>query len=415
MSSAKDLTIKFSDVKPTNLSFTKPEVNDRSNGQKVGYVRYINPNTDAEVTPFIQLPWITLSSYGIPRDDKWHTTDASRANIKLPLDDSNSEVNEFIKLLKEIDNHLGSDEMKQQLFGSASAKYMYAGLFRLPQLPDEDDDNKKPKTNLDDMKPYFRAKINTTFPDCNILTQVYKSTMEDNKRVRTLITDITTIDDLARHVTFLSKVRLIIRPVKIWATTKTTPTNPYLSYGLTFKVMKIEYEPSDKKGSYVSKEFLEGDAFVDGSDDESSKPVMRMNLSDDETSKPVVKQTKKPVKVEVDDSDDEPVQTKKTVKVEVESDDSDDEPVKPVKPVQTKKPIKVEVESDDSDDEPVKPVKPVQTKKPIKVEVESDDSDDEPVKPVKQTKKPIKVEVESDDSDDEPVKPTKVVKGKGKK
>ena len=387
--SVKDLTIKFTDFVPSNLSFTKLEINDRSKGQSISYVRYKNPKTDMDVSPFIQLPFIKLSTYGIPRIDDYHQDDSKRTYIKLPLDQSLDETREFSNLLKSIDEYLGSDDMKQQLFGTSSSKYRYVGLYR---VPDEDDKPKDNNKKVGPRYPYIKIKLNTTYPDNNVLTQVYKSVLdkETNKRDRTLITDITTIDDLAKHVSYLSNVRLIIRPVKLWSTTK-----PDKTYGLTFKVMKIEYEPSEKTNNY-SKAYLEAaDVFVDNSDEETQPQPQKVN-----------KQVLKSLEVSSDDSEDEPI-VSKVAKVAVskvavvDSDDSDDSDHKPQPPKQQPPKI-LEVSSDDSDDEPV--VKPV--KKPLKVEVESDD---EPV--VKPVRKPLKVEVESDDSDldEKPVRPVKPV------
>lgn len=392
--SAKDLTIKFTDFVPSNLSFTDLVPNDRSKGQGVGYVRYKNPKTDMDVSPFIQLPFIKLSTYGIPRIDDYHKDDSKRTYIKLPLDQSLEEVKNFSNLLKKIDEYLDTDEMRQKF--KLSDKYRYVGLYR---VPDEDDKPKDNNKKVGPRYPYIKIKLNTTYPDNNVLTQVYKSVLdkETNKRDRTLITDITTIDDLAKHVSYLSNVRLIIRPVKLWSTTK-----PDKTYGLTFKVMKIEYEPSEKTNNY-SKAYLEAaDVFVDNSDEETQPQPEKVN-----------KQVLKSLEVSSDDSEDEPIVSKvaklavskvavskvavSNVAVskvaEVDSDDSDVSDHKP----QPAKILKVSSDSsDDSDDKPVR--------KPLKVEVESDD---EPV--VKPVRKPLKVEVESDDSDldEKPVRPVK--------
>jgi hypothetical protein len=371
MSNPRDLTIKFNDFNASNLSFTKLEENDRSKGQKIAYVRYKNPKTNTDVSPYIQLPFIKLSTYGIPRIDEYHPDDSKRGYIKLPLDQSEDEVKQFSQTLKMLDDYLSSDEMREQLFGSMSSKYRYVGLFRVPDDEERTDKNKKPVSR----PPYIKVKLNTTYPDNQVLTQVYKSVMEEDKRVRTLITDITSIDDLTKHVSYLSKVRLIIRPVKLWSATK-----PDKTYGLTFKVMKIEYEPSERSSNNFSKEYLNADVFVDGSDEETPvKPLMKMDLSDDEkpvSSKPPLK---KPVEVaDNDSSDDEPVvkapPKKQTAKVvEVESDDSsDDEPVVKKQPARQ---VNIASDDDSSDDEPV--VKAPPKKQPAKVvEVESDDSDD---------------------------------------
>jgi hypothetical protein len=402
--SVKDLTIKFTDFVPSNLSFTDLVSNERSKGQGVGYVRYKNPKTDMDVSPFIQLPFIKLSTYGIPRIDDYHQDDSKRTYIKLPLDQSLEEVKNFSNLLKQIDEYLDTDEMRQKL--KLGSKYRYVGLYR---VPDEDEKPKNNNKKVGPRYPYIKIKLNTTYPDNHVLTQVYKSTLnkESNKRDRTLITDITTIDDLTKHASYLSNVRLIVRPVKLWSATK-----PDKTYGLTFKVMKIEYEPSEKTNNF-SKEYLaSSDVFVDNSDDETQQQQPQQQQPE-----PVKKHVPKTLEVNSDDSDDEPIVSKVaklTVSkvdvskvavskvAEVDSDDSDDEQVKPSKP---QPPKILEVSSDSSDSSDSEPVVK-KNQPPLKV---NDSDDDKQV--VKTVRKPLKVEVESDDSDldDKPVKTVKPV------
>ncbi len=395
---AKDLTINFTEFNPLGLVFTKLEENDRSKGQKIAYVRYQNPKTGSEVSPFIQAPWIKLNAYGIPRIDDYHLDDTKRCYIKVPVDLSLEESKKFGDVISQIDKYLDSKEMRQQLFGDNYNKYRYVSLLRIPDEEEKPKEGKKqyPKP------PYMKLKLDTTYPDCQVKTQVYKSVLNEGKRERTQITDITTIDDLTRHVSYLSNVRLIMRPVKLWSATK-----PDKTYGLTFKVIKIEYEPNNKTPSYT-KEYLESDVFVDD-DNETSNNTS--NNTDDEPTKPT-KPTKQP----------EPTKpAKKQVSSNSldSSDGSDDEPTIPTKPTKSTKQVVSDSDSSDDDDSPVHTV----TKQPAKrsVVVESDDSsDDEPVVPAKKptatvTKKQV-VDVESDDSsDDEPKVVVKTTKGKSKK
>ena len=373
----RDLTINFTEFNPLGLVFTKLEENDRSKGQKIAYVRYQNPKTGGEVSPFIQAPWIKLSAYGIPRIDDYHLDDTKRCYIKVPIDLSLEESKKFGDVISQIDKYLDSKEMRQQLFGDNYNKYRYVSLLRIPDEEEKPKEGKKqyPKP------PYMKLKLDTTYPDSQVKTQVYKSVLNEGKRERTQITDITTIDDLTRHVSYLSNVRLIMRPVKLWSATK-----PDKTYGLTFKVIKIEYEPNNKAPSYT-KQYLESDVFVDDDDDGSIQNNPVQNNKDD-ADEPTRQPVKKQVVVESDSSDDDKPTLAPTKKpVVVDSDDSsDDEPVvqakKPTPVAQTKK--QVVVDSDDSsDDEPVVQTKKATVAKKPVVDVESDDSsDDEPPKVV---------------------------------
>ncbi len=139
--SAKEMTTNFSDVDVSRLNFTDLEENQRSKGQKIAYPRYDHPQTGADSPLFIQFPWIALDSYGIPKLGEFYTDDTQRSFVKIPLDQSNSEIQQFSNMLKEIDAKLGSDEFKEKMFGAKASKYEYQPIFREPQ--EEDDSVKK--------------------------------------------------------------------------------------------------------------------------------------------------------------------------------------------------------------------------------------------------------------------------------
>ena len=49
---------------------------------------------------FIQSDWLQLTSYGVPKQDKFHTTEESRRFIQIPLVE-NEPFSNFIKYLDE--------------------------------------------------------------------------------------------------------------------------------------------------------------------------------------------------------------------------------------------------------------------------------------------------------------------------
>ena len=64
---------------------------------------------DKEQRLNIQTNWITLSHYGVPKSDKYHTTEESRRYIQIPLIDDT-----FTKFIQSLDNHFSSDNLKKQ-------------------------------------------------------------------------------------------------------------------------------------------------------------------------------------------------------------------------------------------------------------------------------------------------------------
>ena len=388
---SKDLTIKYTDVDVTRMSSTEIQDNDRSKGQRIAYLNYKDEKHGIDQPLIIQAPWIRIENYGVPKMGEYFKSDSDRAFVKIPLNDTIPESAEFIKMLMKLDELFSSKDFCLHLFGKKYDKYIngYVPIYRKPVVNDDednDDDSKKKLSKSTIPKyPYMKAKIDTDYNTGEVKTKLYRSEMIDNKRIRTELQDIKTIDDFAREVCWNSNIRIIMRFVKIWAQplTKKDPT-----WGVTFKIIKAEVEPPNK-GNSLYKDYMNSDAFLD-SDEEAHIalpiappiPVKKVKQveSDDSDEKP--KTPKKVTQVESDDSEEEKPKLVKKV-AQVESDDeSDEEKPKLVKKV-------AQVDSDDSDEEKPKLVKKV-------AQVDSDDSEEEQQKPVKKV-----AQVESDDESDE--------------
>jgi hypothetical protein len=336
-------TTNYNKVNVNELSFTAIEENQRSKGQKIAYPRYNDPQLGEGNHLYIQFPWIHLSQYGIPKLGEFYSDDTQRSFIKLPLDQSISDVKAFSEVLKDIDAKLGSDEFKKKMFGPKGDKYVYQPIFRLPL--EEDDSVPKPKDKKDygPKQPYMKLKLDTTYPDSKIKTIVYNSVMENEKRVRTKLDNINSVDDMITNIPFLSRIRPIGKPVKLWAQ---APNKKDPTYGLTFKMVKVEVEPPVNKNANYKK-FIDSDAFLDSDDEDTSVKTITKSVA--------------------------------IASVESESESDSDEEVKPAK-----KQTVATVSDDESDEEVVQPVRKAASKV---VEVASD-SDSDTVKPIKKT--PIK-------------------------
>ncbi len=354
--SAKEMTTNFSDVKVSQLNFTDFEENTRSKGQKISYPRYTSSETGGEVPLFIQFPWINLSSYGVPKLGEYYTDDSQRSFVKVPLDQSIPEVKQLSDTLREMDEKLGSDEFKEKMFGAKASKYEYQPIFRMPQEEDEDT-KKEAKKDYGPKHPYMKLKIDTTYPDNQVKSIVFTSVMEGGKRVRSKVDGIKSIDDFSSHVCWMSRIRPIVRPVKLWAQ---APNKKDPTYGLTFKIAKTEVEPPSKSNSNV-KQFMESDAFLD-SDEESDTietvaPVKSTPVATKQTTAPVASKGKQVAQV---DSESEQ---------ESEDESEEEEVAKPVTKSAAKTPAKKVAESEDedeSDEEEVKPSKKAPAKAPAK-------------------------------------------------
>ena len=253
------VTTKYQDFNENDITVTKFEENDRSKGQNIAFVRYKN-----EGSLMLQLPKIKLESYGIPQKGEYYKDDLSRSFIKLPLNKGNKEVNEFIEKIVSLDTKMNSAEMKKNLFGAKASKYKYVPIYREPQ-DEEDDEKKKSKYPR---HPYMKVKLDTTWPEGEIKTQIYLSTLKDGKREREK-KEVKTITDVSEFVKFLSTIRLIIRPVKAWCEKKAKMGSDTMQYGIIFKAIKIEVEPVEG-GSNDLIQYMSNDAFIDSDDEDKS-------------------------------------------------------------------------------------------------------------------------------------------------
>ena len=307
-------------------------------------------NNGASNTPlFLQLPWILLDNYGIPRLNEFFTEDSQRCFVKTPLNDADPEVASCKTQLKSIDNKFSSDEFKVKLFGAAKAKkFAYQEIVRSPLIDDEN----KNKNTMD----YMKIKLSTNYDTGEINTSVCTSIMENNKRVRANVADetIKTVDDISKYICYGARVRFIIRPVKLWAQASNASKDPM--YGITFKLVKAEVELPMRMNTY--KNLLNTDMFLDS--DEESETVQTVAqpsttvVAGSTSSVPVASKVKPTVAVVASESSDE------------ESESDDEEQVATVKTINKSKSGAPDLTDEESDEEDIKPVVKNPTKAPAK-------------------------------------------------
>lgn len=254
---AKSLTTKFDKFEAERLSFTPLEDNERSKGQKIAYPRYNHPELGENQPLCIQGPWMTLDNYGVPQLGEYYKEDKDRAFLKMPLDMANKEIVTMVEELSKLDKKYGSNEFKTESFGKNSKKYDFQPTIRYPP-EDEESEVVRP--------PYMKLKLDLTWPESNVKTEVIKSEVLDGgKRVREKI-NIESVGDFAAQVGYMSKFRPIFRPVKMWAHQVKSMKEP--QYGIVYKLLKIEVEPN-KNNTNLYQSYLQGDVFLDDEEEES--------------------------------------------------------------------------------------------------------------------------------------------------
>jgi hypothetical protein len=264
--SKNTMTKKYTKFEPNRIHFTDLEENKRSKGQKIAYVRY-NDKKKGDTTLFLQTPKIHLNTYGIPKAGDYYSDNKQRSFIKVPLNTEEAETKLFYDKLSELDKYLDSDEMRIKIFGSLkkSKGYKYNPIVRQVAAQtieensdsDSDDDGKTQqiKKTTYPRPPYFKAKMNLDWDSGNITTKMFK--LVDGERVKSPVKTLENVEEL---VTFMSTIRMVLMPNKLWA----LKTFDGKKYGLSFKIMHLEVEPVQRRSL---KEYFENDAFVDSDDD----------------------------------------------------------------------------------------------------------------------------------------------------
>ena len=313
---SSDTTVDYIKFEVSKFEAPKPEENERSMGQLVSYPSYNSGSL------YLQFPWIKLYTYGIPRLGEYYKTDDDRSHLRLPLDLTIPEIADFVNKIKAIDAKFSSDEYKEKLFGKKAKKYTYSPIYREGQAPEEDSDEedttKAAKAKAPPRPPYIKLKFDLTWPDKKVKTTVFESILNTTttKRDRKKI-DVSTIDDMANAIRYMSSVRSIARCVKLWAHNdkKKDP-----QYGLTFKLIKVEVEPAPRLGNFVSsKDIQESSEFVDSDDDVFTAIKIAASATPTKVAVPPVA-TKAPVVIDEDSDEEQVVISKKPVEVESDSD-----------------------------------------------------------------------------------------------
>lgn len=366
MSSQKtESLVLYNELQVERITFSVLK-DQKSEDEQVAFPKYNHPELGENQHLLIQLPWIKISAHGVPSLGKYYKADEDRDFIKIPLDTNIPESAKLSEKLKEMDAHFSSEEFASKFLGSKWKKYKYIPIFRIQNTDEDDEDKKK---DIKEKVPYMKLKISIDNETKEVNTAVFKSEMEEQKRKRTLL-NIKTITDFADVVSYLSNIRPIIRGAKLWTMASKK------EWGITFKIIKIEVEPTSKKNSSY-KQFMNSDAFLDSDEEKKEMPkkelkkVSKLDSDEEEEEKPA------PVK-----SSESKSSTKKVA--QVESDDDSDE--------------------SESEEEEEKPA-PVPASKGKQVKKVSEDDEEEEEKPVPKGKKQIKVAKVEDDDEEEEEKP----------
>ena len=210
------IVIKVHEFDVEQFSFEPfPEKFKRSTMQSI-----MLPTYQGVRCPIIQLPWVEISQYGVPTKNDFFKEDTQRYFIKLPISDT-GKTEGLAKWLKSIDKKFGSSAVKKKLLGDKS-KHTYQPLLRCPVSED----------GSSDKAAYVKIKLSSQYPSNEINTGIV--VQESSGVIRSV--DVTTIDEVCKHVPFRSTVKCFVTPSKLWYHPS---QNVDASYGIIFKCVKI--------------------------------------------------------------------------------------------------------------------------------------------------------------------------------
>ena len=198
------MTIKISDLKLENINFEEVKM--------VNNHTFIKPTYDHEDFPHLQFPWLTLSSFGVPPKSQYTKEDKQRMFIKVPI-----EAGDVYSQLLNLDDKMRNNIVtlsNLHIFGSSLVNE-YEPLL---------------KYDVKQNKTYIKVKLDTSFQDDKILTEVWHLG-DDTKG----LCQFDNIDEFAKCVPFKSEIRMLIKVAKLWVVNK--------KYGLTLKLNKIQVKP----------------------------------------------------------------------------------------------------------------------------------------------------------------------------
>ena len=165
----------------------------------------------------IQADWMQLTHYGVPKSDKYHTTDESRLYFQIPLID-----NDFKNFITNLDNHFNSDDFRNNYLNVSQQKFNY-----IPIL----------KEGKNDYPDSMKFKINVL--DNKITSEIFHKTEEG------LIKEcnINNIDDVRKFIPYMSECKLIFKINKIWFMSK--------NYGVQIKFIKALVKVKDRDNNII--------------------------------------------------------------------------------------------------------------------------------------------------------------------
>ena len=192
------MVLKFTEFNVESLSFEQVKVSPNN--------FLLLPRVNSGECPLFQLPW--LVTFGCPKPSKYFPTDKDRLFVQIPL------VGELLDNFKALDKLMSSEVMKMRLFGFNTG----------------DDHQYQPIVKVSTRGEYMKVKLVTNFETGNIETCVIVNDAD--------VGSFESLMEFEKHVHYNSKVRMIVKLVKVWVINK--------KFGVTFRAVRIGVEETSE-------------------------------------------------------------------------------------------------------------------------------------------------------------------------
>jgi len=221
----------------------------------------------------IQTPMMQINNGGMINPEKikdeirekWYNTAEKLGKIRIfeNLDDEKSGL--FFQKMREFDEYLGSDEMKQQIVGGKTwTSFSYCPIVRHKE-PKEEDDTKETQTqqNIYDDSDYIQLNVDLDYETKAVVkTKVFN--MVEGKDDEVI--DVTSLEELRKYITYKSFV------CYQFIATKAYVLQQAKKYGVTFKLRLVRCKSNNQTYQKQQQSFIKDD-------DDDNTPLSNINMS----------------------------------------------------------------------------------------------------------------------------------------
>ena len=203
------MVVKFIEFDVSSLRFEQVNVSPKDS--------ILLPRVGSGECPYFQLPW--LSCFGVPKQSKYFPTDKDRLFVQIPLE------GKLLDQFKALDKIMSSEVMKMKMFGFNTG----------------DNHQYQPLVKESARGEFMKVKLLTNYETGNIETGVIVNDAD--------VGDIGSLLEFEKHVHYNSKVRMIVKFVKVWVVNK--------KFGITVKAVRIGVEETSEPRTNNQIDFID--------------------------------------------------------------------------------------------------------------------------------------------------------------